>query len=83
MQLLTSKTGLAAMSELGTFRTWDHVRPESVIGTKADVRRTLQVYGFHALNPGAAVGQVRLSFDASEREAQNRLARGGNILSWI
>jgi hypothetical protein len=31
----------------------------------------------------AAVGQVRLSLDASEREAQDGLASGGNILSLI
>src|SRR5258707_9876045 len=30
----------------GTFRTWRDVRLESVMRTKADVRRPLQVYGF-------------------------------------
>jgi hypothetical protein len=31
----------------------------------------------------AAVGQVCLLFDANERQAQNGLARDGNILSLI
>src|SRR5258707_6192850 len=30
----------------GTFRTWRDVRLESVMRTKADVRRPLQIYGF-------------------------------------
>jgi hypothetical protein len=34
------------MSLSGTFRTWRDVRLESVMRTKADVRRPLQVYGF-------------------------------------
>jgi hypothetical protein len=33
-------------SAVGTFRTWGHVGLESVIGTKADVRRPLRVYEF-------------------------------------
>ena len=38
MQLLTSKAGLAAMSELGTFRTSSDVRSLVAIGGKADTR---------------------------------------------
>src|SRR5258708_399933 len=36
----------AALSPIGTFRTWRDVRLESAMRTKADVRRPLQIYGF-------------------------------------
>jgi hypothetical protein len=35
-----------AISAFGTFRTWCDVRLESVMRTKADVRRPLQIYRF-------------------------------------
>jgi len=42
------------MSPVGTFRTWREVRLESVMRTKADVRRPLQIYGFTPYNVVAA-----------------------------
>ena len=38
--------GAVHESAYGTFRTWRDVRLESVMRTKADVRRPLQIYGF-------------------------------------
>jgi hypothetical protein len=59
------------MSAVGTFRTWGHVRHESIIGTKADVRGRSEFMGSRPSQSRLSIGYERQN-DCEDRDKRSR-----------